>query len=131
MATLNKADSQMADKSGDPLLGDRQTNVADAAVTLATLTAVKPNGLDVTYTADDPTNTPDGLITIADGDATLVTAEMMVFLDEAEANFNLMETLAVELIADHAVTLTDLTTMATKINAILDILEEHGLMTAS
>lgn len=131
MATLNKADSQMADKSGDPLLGDRQTNVADAAVTLATLTAVKPNGLDVTYTADDPTNTPDGLITIADGDAALVTAEMMVFLDEAEANFNLMETLAVELIADHAVTLTDLTTMATKINAILDILEEHGLMTAS
>ena len=31
MATLNKADSQMADKSGDPLLGDRQANVADPA----------------------------------------------------------------------------------------------------
>lgn len=131
MANPRSDQSLMADKSGDGLLGDRQANVADAAVTLATLTATAPLGLVVTWTADDPGGTPDGTITIADGDAALVVLEMMTFLEESEANFEAMKALATELIADHAVTITDLTTMSTKINAILDVLEEHGFMTAS
>ena len=131
MANPRKDVALVADKSGDPVLSDRQANVADAAVTLATLTATAPLGLVVTWTADDPGGTPDGTITIADGDAALVVLEMMTFLEESEANFESMKALATELIADHAVTITDLTTMSTKINAILDVLEAHGLMTES
>ena len=175
MAALSKSNSLFADKSGDPLMGNKQANVADAAVTLATLTAPAVATLSasavatltagttalctVTWTTNDPAGTPDGIITIADGTGTLVTAEMMEFLEEYEGNCITLKTLADELIADHAtmvtlqdelvadhatmvtlqdelvadhaITITDLTTMSTKINAILDVLEEHGLMTAS
>jgi len=174
MANPVNSQSLIADKSGDGLLGDRQSNVADAAVTLATLTApavatltaTAPATLSagttalltVTWTANDPGGTPNGIITIADGTA-LVAAEVMEFLEEYEGNaitlkaladeliadhatfkaladelitdHATMVTLQNELVADHAVTITDLTTMATKINAILDVLEAHGLMTAS
>ncbi len=174
MANPLKTNCLWADKSGDPLLGDRQANVADAAVTLATLSATAPATLSaaapatlsagttalctVTWTSNDPGGTPNGIITINDGTA-VVAAEMMEFLEEYEGNMVTLKALADELIADHAtfkaladelitdhgtsktlqdelildhaITKTDLTTMATKINAILDVLEEHGLMTAS
>ena len=174
MATLIKGNSLMADKNGDPLFGDRQANVSDAAVTLATLSATAPATLSaaspatlsagttalmtVTWGTNDPGGTPDGTITITDGNV-LERAEIHEFVEEYEGNMITLKALADELITDHAtfkaladelildhatsktlqdelildhaITITDLTTMKTKINAILDVLEEHGLMAAS
>jgi len=80
MTAIAKSNSQMADSSDFPLIGNAQTLVADAAVT-ATLTGVD-TGTDMTS-------------------------------------------------AQAATIVTDLTNLKTKINAILDILEAHGLMKAS
>lgn len=88
MANPNKGDALLSDASGDALLGDRQSNVAD---------------LTIAYTTDDPGVTPNSAITFADGDGTLVTAEVVEAVEEIVA----------------------------KVNAILDVLEAHGLMTAS
>jgi len=195
MANPRNDQSLWADKSGDGLLGDRQSNIADAAVTTATLSASAVATLTapavatltapavasltagttalctVTWSSNDPGGTPDGAITIANGSA-LVAAEMMEFLEEYEGNCITLKALADELIADHAIMVTlqdelvadhaimvtlqdelvadhatmvtfqteivadhativtDLGVMATKINAILDVLEEHGLMAA-
>lgn len=63
----------------------------------------------ITYSANDPGTTADGAVTFADGTA-LVAATMYEFADEVEAA---------------------LTAHSTKINAILDILEAHGLMSDS
>ncbi len=60
----------------------------------------------LTYSANDPGTTANGAVTFADGTA-LVAATMYEFADEVEAA---------------------LTAHSTKINAILDILEAHGLM---
>ena len=152
MAALDKGSSQMADKSGDPLIGDRQSNIADTTIGVqvltatapATLTAGPPLALAVTFSANDPTGTPDGTITVADA-AVVAAAELAEFWEAMEAHHTLGNTLAVELIADHATFKTladelivdhalvglDLNDLATKVNAILDVLEEHGLMTAS
>lgn len=62
--------------------------------------------LAITYTANDPGTTANGAVTFADGTA-LVAATMYEFADEVES-----------LLSQHA----------TKINAILDVLEAHGLM---
>ena len=86
MANPKKGDALFSDASGDPLLADAQTFVAD---------------FTVAYTTDDPGITPDGTLTIADGDAATVT----------RAEYN-------ELAEE----------VAAKINAILDVLEAHGLM---
>ena len=78
MATLKKANSQMADKSGDALMGQRQANVADAVVAHS--------------------------LTDADGSlGSTSQAEIEAVLDA----------------------------LGVKINAALDVLEEHGFMTAS
>ncbi len=58
--------------------------------------------LVITYTTDDPGITPNSAIAIADGDL-FPAAEGLIALEECVA----------------------------KINAVLDVLEEHGLMTAS
>ena len=86
MANPKKWDSQLADANNKPLIGAQQTKVAD---------------LTVVYTTDDPGITPNGTLTIADGDAATVT----------RAEYN-------ELAEE----------VAAKINAILDVLEAHGLM---
>jgi len=152
MANPRPNRSLLADRSGDGIIADRQANVADAAVTTAALTATAPATLTagttalltVTWTANDPGGTPDGIITITDG-AVVAAAEMMEFLEEYEGNMVTLKALADELIADHATfktladelivdhgtMVTDLGTMSTKINAIFDVLEEHGLMTES
>ena len=77
MANPVPQSSQLADGSGNALIGDQQTLVADAAVT-ATLTGVD-TGTDMTA-------------------------------------------------AQAATIVTDLTDHTAKINAVIDILEEHGLM---
>ena len=86
MANPKKWDSQLADSSGKAMIGSQQSNVAD---------------FTVAYTTDDPGITPNGTLTIADGDAATVT----------RAEYN-------ELAEE----------VAAKINAILDVLEAHGLM---
>ena len=91
MATLNKANSQMADKSGDPLFGDRQANVADVAAVAA-------------YSAHS-------------SGATAVVSAGATDLDTTAA--------ALEALRD------EVAAIRTTINAALDVLEEHGLMTAS
>ncbi len=196
MANPLAINALLADRSGNALMGTRQANVADAAVTLATLTAPAVASLTatapatlsaggtatlsagttalctVTWSSNDPSGTPDGAITISNGSAPS-DAEMMEHLEEYEGNcitlktladeliadhattvtlqaeliadhatfktladelivdHALMVTLQDELVADHAITITDLTTMATQINLICDVLEEHGLMTAT
>ena len=92
MATLNKADSLMADKSGDPLFGDRQANVADpGAIT--------------------------GITNALVAQAVPVLSEAATDLDDAYVSLALLE--------------DEVTAMRVKVIAILDVLEEHGLMTAS
>ena len=85
MANPNKQDSQLADASNNPMIGAQQTLIADHAIA---------------YTTDDPGLTAANTTTFADGDGTLVTAEV----------------------------LQAVTDLSAKINAILDVLEAHGLM---
>lgn len=80
------------------VVSTQQSNVADDSTTLT-----------VTWTLNDPGGTPDGAITIADGDA-ITAAETAEFLEEVEAGF---------------------AALSAKINAILDVLEAHGLMADS
>jgi len=153
MAALIKSKSKLADSKNKPQIGDEQSNIADAAITtatlsapnIATLSAPTPTALTLTYTTDDPGTTADGAITFADGDAAMSAAEEYELADELETVINalitlitelkadhaIQVTLNTELIADHATFVTDVTDNNTKINAILDVLEEHGLMTAS
>ena len=85
MANPKKGVSQLADSSNRPMIADAQTLIADQALA---------------YTTDDPGLTAASTTTIADGDGTLVTAEV----------------------------LQGFTDLSAKINAILDVLEAHGLM---
>jgi hypothetical protein len=109
MAAIIKSNSQLADSSDNPLVGLRQSNVADpAAITAASIT--------ITYTTDDPGITPDNGITIADGD-TISALETLTAIEE----------LVAQLIKTNA----DVLAVRTQLAAALDVLEEHGLMTAS
>jgi len=85
MANPPKGEALLSDASGDPLLADAQTLIAD---------------LTMTFTTDDPGQSAADTVVIADGDATVAVAEFT----QAILNLN------------------------TKINAILDVLEAHGLM---
>lgn len=153
MTALLVKNSQLADSADKPLIGLRQSNIADAAITTATLsaasaatlTASKLTNLAIAYATDDPSITTDGTINIADGDAALDRAEVHIAIEELMDAINTLgtltselhddaatnRTLLVELIADHATFITDVTDNNTKVNAILDVLEEHGLMTAT
>ena len=92
MATLKKANSQMADKSGDALMGQRQANVADpGAIT--------------------------GITAALAGQAVAVLSEAATDLDDAYTSLALLE--------------DEVTAMRVTVVAILDVLEEHGFMTAS
>ena len=92
MATLSKGNSQMADASGDPLIGARQSNVADPGA-ITGITAATP------------------------AQAVPVLSNAATDLDTAYASLALLE--------------DEVTAMRVKVVAILDVLEEHGLMTAS
>jgi hypothetical protein len=91
MANPRKDVALVADKSGDPVLSDRQANVADHA-------------------------TPAAYSAHASG-AVAVVSNAATDLDTTAA--------ALEALRDEAATIV------LKMNAILDVLEEHGLMTAS
>jgi hypothetical protein len=104
MANPNKQDSQLADKSDNALIGSQQSLVADAA----SATAVP---LVITFTANTPT--PSATQTIADG-----TVPTVAELGQYAANQELVIT---ALTADVAL-------IRTALNAALDVLEAHGLM---
>lgn len=135
------------------MLGNRQSNVADPASTLtATLSAAGPASLTapvarrttITFTTDAP-SAANGAVTITDGDASLVIAEVMEVFIELEDSVQLITTLInelrtdhatqvtlnAELITDHATFITDITDNRTAINAILNVLEEMGFMVAT
>jgi len=135
MATLDKGTSQMADKSGDPLIGQRQANVADAgAITnlSVSITSVT-DGVTDSYTAPTPAQ------------GTTVTSNAATDLDDAAAALELLggETnalaISAALLEDEVTTLAaasatlenEVTALRVTSVAILDVLEEHGLMTAS
>jgi len=65
--------AKLADETDKPQIGTRGAAIADIAIAYAT---------------DDPGITVDGTINIADGDATLVTAEMMIAIEELMAKQN-------------------------------------------
>lgn len=154
MAAPKKGDALFADATGNPMLGARQANIADPASTLtatitagniATITAGKATRVTITYTTDDPATTANGAVTIADGDAALVIAEVFECFDEFEAtcadlvtltselhdDHATLVTLLAELIADHATFITDITQNRSAINSALDVLEAMGFMVAS
>ncbi len=107
MANPTKGDSLLADATGDPLLSDRQANVADTASATAA-------SIVITYTTDDPTITTNAAITIADGD-----------LYPAAEGIEALE----EVVAQLTATNVDVAAVRTTVLAILDVLEAHGLMT--
>ncbi len=132
MGALRKDQSQLADATGDPFIGQKQGNVADVtASTTATLSAAAATAVTIAYGTDDPGITTDGEINIADGDSGLVELEVEKAIEELMSPINELVTLANELRTDHATLLTDLANIRTTLNAALDVLEEHGLMTAS
>ena len=154
MTAIKVAVSQLADVNDKPMIGTRQSNVADPASTLtatltasniATLSAATPTAVTITYTTDDPGTTANGAVTIADGDAALVVAEVLEMFDEFESTISALVTIVTELkadhatqvtlnaelIADHATFITDITQNRSAVNSALDVLEEHGLMTAT
>lgn len=95
-------------KKVNTLLADKSGDglLSDRQALVADATA---SPVTLTYSANDPGTTANGAVTFADGTA-LVAATMYEFADEVEAA---------------------LTAHSTKINAILDILEAHGLMADS
>lgn len=103
MANPNKQDSITADRDGNPLLSTAQTLVADSAQTAVPVA--------VTFTANAPT--AGDTQTIADGTVPTV-AELGQWVANSE-----------DFMAEVDV---DLTVLVTKVNAIFDILEAHGLM---
>lgn len=109
MANPNKEKSITADAVGNPLLGTQQTNVADNS-------ALSTGVVAVTYTANDPATSPNQAVTFADGSA-LAAAEVFEFVDEVEAALSVLQ--------------TGVNANVSKINAILDVLEAHGLMADS
>ena len=65
--------TKLADKNGVGQIGTQGAAIADLAIT---------------YTTDDPGVTPNSAIVIADGDGTLVTAEVMIAVEELVAKTN-------------------------------------------
>ena len=131
MAAPQKGNALLADANSNPLLGIRQSNVADPASTLtSTLSASAAVATAVTWTTDSP-SAANGSVTIADGDASLNVAEVMEVFIEFESSIAGLVTLANELRTDHATFITDITDNRTAINSILDVLEEMGFMIAT
>jgi hypothetical protein len=84
MANPSKQESQMADKNDKPMITEQQSLVADLAIT---------------FTSNDPSITPDGSVTVADG-STPTVSELLEYCEELNA----------------------------KVKALADIVEAHGLM---
>lgn len=104
MANPKKWAALTADGGGKPLLSTQQALVADLGAATAT-------NLAITFSANGPTAADTQ--TVADGAAPTVaeTGQFMANVEDFQA----------EVVAD-------LATIRTKINAILDVLEAHGLM---
>lgn len=116
MAALKDSKSKLVDSFDFPLIGDAQAFVADPAALTATSIAA-PATTAVVTTAVTQTS-PFGYVGAAQGDA-VATA------------INLLVTHTTELDLDYEALLVDVAALRTKLIAVLDILEEHGLMKAS
>lgn len=83
---------------GTPVLASQGSNIADLSTSLT-----------ITWTANDPGGTPNGAITIANGNS-ISNAEIGEFLEEVEAGFS---------------------EITTKVNAIITALEDAGILADS
>jgi len=90
---------------GEGLIVNDKVVVSTQQANVADATAA----LAITWSSNDPGGTPNGAITIANG-STISNAEIAELMEEVEAGFS---------------------NLTTKVNAILAILEAHGLMADS
>lgn len=111
--------------NGKVVVSDQQALVADAAA--STLTAYTNTAVPVaiTFTLNEPTAADAQ--TIANGSAP-TAAETGQFMANVEDFMDQVNTDLVAYDARIAAALVDLNAHRTKINAILDVLENHGLM---
>ena len=103
----------VADKNSKPLLTTQQTLVSDpASLTATSIAAAVPSAVATTAVTQ---TTPFGYSGSAQGDAVTTTINNLV-------------THAAEMDLDYEAILVDVTALRTKMIAILDVLENHGLM---
>lgn len=105
----------VADKSGKPLLSDRQAFVADPPAITATAIA-----------AAIPAAAPAGGTGAAAG-----AWDTAANRDAAITTINDLRAHAVEMDLDYEALLADVTSIRAKLVAVLDVLEAHGLMAAA
>lgn len=116
MANPIKEKGLVADKNGKPMIATQQALVADpAALTATAIAAAVPSAVATTAVTQ---TTPYGYAGAAQGDAVATTINSLI-------------THTVELDLDYEAMLVDVAALRTKIIAILDILEEHGLMASA
>ena len=113
MANPLKGNSLMADKSGDPLFGDRQANVADPAA--LTNVSVSITAFTVPLVAQ----------------AVTVVSEAATDLDTVAAALKTLHGEVTTLAAATGTLEDEAAVVRTALLNALDVLEEHGLMTAS
>ena len=160
MATLRPEDSALADATGDPLIGQRQANVADsaaitgtaiaAAVEAATATSIAAT-VDAATSTTQPNVDEDGIA--AGGFITRAARRNLVTMTEAllvdvaanrtwatemDLDYEALlvdvasiRTWMTEIDLDYTAVLADITAVRTQQTLLLNVLEEHGLMTAS
>jgi len=102
----------LADRTGDALIGDRQANVADPAA------------------LTDVSETITGYTAHASG-AVAVTSNAATDLDTTAAALATLENEVTSLAAATGVLENETAVVRTAVLSILNVLEEHGLMTAS
>lgn len=115
MAALKDSESKLVDNKDFPLIGNAQPFVSDPAALTATSIA-----------APVPAAAPAG-----GTGATAGAYDTAANRDAAITTINDLRTHAIEMDLDYEALLVDVTALRTKIVAILDVLEEHGLMKAS
>lgn len=115
MAALKDSECKLVDNKDFPLIGNAQDFVADpAALTATSIAAAVPSAAPAGGTG-----------------ATAGAYDTAVNRDAAITTINDLRTHAIEMDLDYEALLVDVTALRTKIVAILDVLEEHGLMKAS
>lgn len=129
MPNPDKHQSQFADANSNALLGAQQSNVIDVAAATALATEAQASA---TLTVTNAINTiaavnGSGATSTQEGEIDALFAEVKVDLD---ANKVVVDRLVVES-TDYKATIdaliVDVALMRTACNAILDVLEEHGL----
>ena len=86
MANPNKANSQLSDKSGDPMIGEAQTLIADPGA-ITNITAATP-AQGVTVTSNAATDLDDAYASLAllENEVTALRVVVVSILDVLEAH---------------------------------------------